>query len=326
MPTEFDYLLDKVRSAPFEEEPFQHLEIQNFLSEEHFHALTHEPQLDLPASRDAGDLIDRLERTGYTIIPFPGCVTSRREYLAWLEEKRESRIHAATESSGIVLRLTDYRSDLLKRFNAFLTSTQFQAMLSEKFGIDGQVQIDAGLQKYLHGYEISPHPDIRRKALTWMLNLNPAQNSESLGFHTHYLRLKPQWRFVTEFWKGNPDIDRDWLPWSWCETVKQQCANNSIVIFSPADDTLHAVKADYDHLTTQRTQFYGNLWYPARKLAKVDFGEFEFGGRAQKRHVQKQRRTQVIDAMKTTQLGKHAVSLLDVLRHRHVDTVRNVKA
>lgn len=34
-----------------------------------------------------------------------------------------------------------------------------------------------------------------------------------------------------------------------------------MVIFSPSNDTIHAVKAEYDHLATQRTQLYGNLWY-----------------------------------------------------------------
>ena len=51
------------------------------------------------------------------------------------------------------------------------------------------------------------------------------------------------------------------MPWDWCEVQKTQTENNSIVIFSPSNDTLHAVKADYNHLTYQRTQLYGNLWY-----------------------------------------------------------------
>ena len=41
-----------------------------------------------------------------------------------------------------------------------------------------------------------------------------------------------------------------------CETVKKQCRNNSIVIFAPNDDTLHAVKADYNHLKYQRTALW----------------------------------------------------------------------
>ena len=32
-------------------------------------------------------------------------------------------------------------------------------------------------------------------------------------------------------------------------------------MFSPSCSTIHAVKADYNHLLGQRTQLYGNLWY-----------------------------------------------------------------
>ena len=51
------------------------------------------------------------------------------------------------------------------------------------------------------------------------------------------------------------------MPWFCAETIKQQKKKNSIVVFSPSDDTLHGVKTNYDHLSTQRTQLYGNLWY-----------------------------------------------------------------
>ena len=128
--------------------------------------------------------------------------------------------------------------------------------------------IDGGIQKYLDGYEISPHPDTRKKAATFMVNINPTDKSEKLNHHTHYLKFKKTYSYVEEFWKGNLDIDRAWVPWEWAETVKQQSKNNSIVLFSPSDDTLHGVKASYNHLTTQRTQLYGNLWYklsPAKK-------------------------------------------------------------
>ena len=32
-------------------------------------------------------------------------------------------------------------------------------------------------------------------------------------------------------------------------------------MFKPSFDTLHAVKAKYNHLVFQRTQLYGNLWF-----------------------------------------------------------------
>ena len=43
----------------------------------------------------------------------------------------------------------------------------------------------------------------------------------------------------------------------------------SIVLFSPSNDTLHGVKADYNHLYTQRTQLYGNLWYKESSVDKT---------------------------------------------------------
>jgi hypothetical protein len=75
------------------------------------------------------------------------------------------------------------------------------------------------------------------------------------------MRFDPSKEYVRQFWQGNPKIERAWVPWDWAITEKLQNKNNSIVLFSPSDDTLHAVKADYNHLKTQRTQLYGNLWY-----------------------------------------------------------------
>lgn len=110
-----------------------------------------------------------------------------------------------------------------------------------------------------------------------MLNINPGAGSDGMDFHTHYMKLKDQWRFIGEFWRFNQDVERCWVPWDWCETVKQQARNNSIVIFSPTDETIHAVKANYNHLKTQRTQAYGNLWcdYPDRNLKYLPFTAFD---------------------------------------------------
>jgi len=34
-----------------------------------------------------------------------------------------------------------------------------------------------------------------------------------------------------------------------------------LVMFPPTNQTMHAVKASYNHLSSQRTQLYGNLWF-----------------------------------------------------------------
>ena len=102
-----------------------------------------------------------------------------------------------------------------------------------------------------------------------MVNINPSPESENLNIHTHYMKFKDRYKDIYNFWQTNKDVDRCWVPWSWAETVKRQTKNNSIVIFAPDNDTLHAVKADYNHLKTQRTQIYGNLWYNNKKIAPL---------------------------------------------------------
>ncbi|MEO1269616.1 MAG: hypothetical protein AAFX99_16140 [Myxococcota bacterium] len=270
--TEFGYLLDKIEAASFETEPFKHITIHDFLKDEHFEAVVRSPQINTTQSANASALIDTLLAQGYTIISFPGCVTSKAEYLDWLEGRSQRSVHAATEGFGLVFRLKPPEGTILAELDTLFRSERLQKVLMAKFRLTAPVAMDAGLQKYLHGYEISPHPDVRSKALTWMLNINPGSNSEALDFHTHYLRFRPEWSYISEFWKHNNDVERCWVPWEWCTTVKQQQRNNSIVFFSPNHDTLHAVKADYNHLVSQRTQLYGNLWYKeAPILLKREF-------------------------------------------------------
>lgn len=124
---------------------------------------------------------------------------------------------------------------------------------------------DAGLQKYLVGYEISPHPDIRRKALTYMVNINTGENRETQDHHTRYLRLRDAYRYVQAYWEGQiRSTTGAEVPWGWCESEQVQTRNNNLVIFSPGSDTLHAIRARYDPLVYQRTQRYGNSWYHAQ--------------------------------------------------------------
>ena len=137
-----------------------------------------------------------------------------------------------------------------------------------------------GIQKYLDGYEISPHPDVRAKALTYMININPSPTSFEDEHHMSFLSFKPEWNYVREFWQGNDNYDRCWVPWDWCDIKKQQRNNNSIVIFSPDNDTIHAVKANFNHLKYQRTQIYGNLWYrQPQRMAKPKWEDFLIGTR-----------------------------------------------
>ena len=87
-----------------------------------------------------------------------------------------------------------------------------------------------------------------------MLNINASPGSEDIAIHTYLLEFTRQRRYIYDLWEGNPQMDRCWVPWDWCEVKKQTNLNNSITIFAPSNRTLHAVKLDYDHLQFQRTQ------------------------------------------------------------------------
>lgn len=257
---DFFYLEEKIHVHPFSTSPFNHLYIENFLSDEHFNLLVNDDQIAVPQQKSTEQLIDHFLKSGWSIQQFPGCTESIKHYLdcynnnSWPVDKR-------IEGFGIALRLTDFHNKLIERLIKYLNSPRFHSALERKFSTSRPSKVETAIQKYLSGYEISPHPDIRSKCLTYLININPSKVSETMPIHTHLLKFKDDKKFIKEFWKYNLEIDRDWVPWDWCETIKETRENNSLVMFMPSNDTLHAVKLRYDHLSFQRTQIYGNLWY-----------------------------------------------------------------
>ena len=262
MADNFSYLIDKIKEAEFQELPFKHLELKQFLNEKDFKEITRTQEINLTEQTKDENLFDELFKCGYKIVPFPGAITDHKQYIENHRRNIPIESHSACESSGVVLRLMKPTSKILIDLKNFIESKEFNLVLAEKFNLNlEQCSIDTGIQKYLDGYEISPHPDLRKKALTFMININTSEKSSEENYHTQYLEFKTNKNYVKEYWKGNPYAERCWIPWDWCVTKKQQKDNNSIVIFSPSFDTLHAIKANYSHLKNQRTQIYGNLWY-----------------------------------------------------------------
>ncbi len=260
--------MEKLRLAQFCTIPYRYVYIEDFFSPEDFAEIISHRQITLTPARDDRDLIRLLHQTGYKEISFPGTTTDIETYLAWhgSRERQRGVNNENCEGFGVTMRLRAPDPDsILADLDRFLRTDLFWKAAAEKFGLDlNQTVPDSGIQKYLDGYEISPHPDIRRKALTFMVNINPAPDSEQLEIHTHYMRFKPEFDHIRVGWDTDITKEREWVPWSTCETVSQQRRNNSIVLFAPASDTLHAVKAEYDHLPAQRTQVYGNLWFAKR--------------------------------------------------------------
>lgn len=257
----FSYLLTKIKNSSFQENPFRFLLIEDFLSKEHFEQIINAKEISLPETTTTESLIDDLLKKGYKVQSHGGSTTNIKEYLACFNQKKWPTDKNILEGFGLTLRLKTYKTPILEDFMAFISSLVFKQVLEEKFKIQDANYLDTGIQKYLQGYEISPHADIRKKALTYMLNLNTAADSNKQDIHTQFMKFKPEKEYIKRFWKENQEIDRQWLPWNWAETVIRTSANNSIVFFMPSDESVHAIKLNYNHLKHQRTQLYGNIWY-----------------------------------------------------------------
>ena len=152
-----------------------------------------------------------------------------------------------------------HQNEFIKELTEYLNDKEFKQTLEEKFEIKKQTRIITAIQKNLSHYEISPHPDVREKQLTYLLNINKDDTVDNQPVHTNLLRFKPEWEYIKDYWKTNFEKNTTWVPWDWCETRFVTNKNNSIVLFKPSVDTLHAVKMIYDHTKFQRTQLYGNL-------------------------------------------------------------------
>lgn len=272
----FEYLLEKIVNAEFKKDPFEHLLIEDFLSQDHFNKLINLDKINTGNYNSPEEMIAGLQNKGYNPINFPGCISDIPEYLNRLKTNTWPT-DRTTEGFGMTLRLGLLEDDILVDFFNFIKSEIFVNTLKEKFNLTSySTTLDTGLQKYLHKYEITPHPDIREKALTFMLNINPSNLSEEEDIHTHLCSLKEEYEYIVEVWKNNSDINRCWIPWEYCNTQYRTYKNNSIVIFSPSNTSFHGVKLEYNHLKYQRTQLYGNLWYtnlPASR--KVHYKDLE---------------------------------------------------
>jgi hypothetical protein len=184
----FDYLIDRVQQADMAAEPFQHIYIEDFFTTEDFAEIVSAPEVDLTPAVSDEDLFEKLFGAGYKIINFPGSIADREKYLDWRKEGRRARTgeNGRSEGFGVTLRLMEPRTEILSELRDFIGSEAFNRAIASRFGIDYEaVAADNGIQKYLDGYEISPHADVRRKAATFMVNINSGENSKARNHHTH---------------------------------------------------------------------------------------------------------------------------------------------
>lgn len=266
----FEYLLKKVRSATVRVFPFPHLRIDDFFDSRHFRELQTSPEINLGPMGSNSDLRRRAGQVGYVPIKFPGAFHDWGEYQ--MDQSRRAQgegedlgKNLASESRGLVLRLAGPSSRCMQDLNFFMESGELQREVCIKLGVEmGNGLVDGGIQKYLDGYEIPPHPDVRQKLLTLLLPLHPStfgMSVDQVSLGTQLLKFRQKYEVVSEFWEQHELFDRCWCPWSWCETVEVHHQANSLLAFSPSNKSLHGVKARYDHLSWQRTHLYSNVWH-----------------------------------------------------------------
>lgn len=268
---EFEYLLDKIKEAPVLLKPFEHILINNFFNEEHFNLFINDKQIHPREALNNNDLRKILSEEHYKVINFPGCTISEDEYFSSLECEKQNiknnchydiELNKILEGFGITYKLEKIKNKQIEDIILFMRSEKFKNCLKQKFDLNN-CEIKIEIQKNLTNYEISPHPDIKQKALTFLLNINSElfDSIPNENFNTHLLEFKEENMFIKDFWLKNNSYQRCWVPWEWCETKKIISENNSLLMFKPSESSLHAVRLKYDHLTTQRTQIYGNLMF-----------------------------------------------------------------
>lgn len=247
-----NYLLDKIQQADIQDKPFPHLEIKDFLQPAHLVLFTDNDQIHFPPVQNISQLTIELAKRNYKVQGFPGCTTKLKEYLYGVPKGK------TVEGWGICYRLFKYKNSLLQKLMSFLNSEEWHNAIKRKFSIVADTTCFSAIQKQLTGYEISPHPDIRAKCVTYLLNVNSAAYT---GGDTSLFRFKREHRHVYDFWGKNEHLNRFWVPWDWCTAVKTIKENNTLLLFPTSNYSLHGIKLNYDHLIAQRTQIYGNLMY-----------------------------------------------------------------
>lgn len=259
----FDYIIEKIKKSKIIYEPFPHLDIKNFLTKEHLEIIINDKQIHFEEKNSHDEIYKELINNGWKIQNFPGCISDWELYKKYIKSDNNYFSNNPVENIGITFRLHYYKNEIIKRLLEFMNSNEFHKTLKEKFNIIENTTIISAIQKNLTGYEISPHPDIREKCLTYLLNINNNSEIENLDCNTHLLEFKDEYKYIGDYWKKNKHENRCWVPWEWCNTIKKMSENNSMLIFHPDDNppTLHAIRLNYNHLKYQRTQIYGNLMY-----------------------------------------------------------------
>src|SRR4051812_25002204 len=101
--TDYLYLAEKIDAATFSTEPFPHLVIDDFLSDEHYELVVGDPQVHPPAVATTEELIAMLQERDYEVrSDVAGVTWMVKEYLRCV---KAGRWPADREGFGLVLRI-----------------------------------------------------------------------------------------------------------------------------------------------------------------------------------------------------------------------------
>ena len=195
---DLNYLTEKVLDAKIHTEPFDHIIIDNFLSDHDLKIILNDKQIHFDICQNTKDLINTLHEKNYSIQSFPGCSTDIKDYLDKYKNKvwPNERNGTPVETFGLTFRLKDYDNPRIEEIVKYMSSENFQNAISKKFNLSKKTYAITAIQKNLSYYEISPHPDTRRKAATYLLNINKNDEAEKLDVHTHLLKFKENYNDI----------------------------------------------------------------------------------------------------------------------------------
>lgn len=266
----FDYVLKKIENAPIITDPYPHIIISNFLSDNDYDNLLYSHHIDIydksclhiPKVNTYNELKSKLQYAGWEPISYPGAVSG----------KTGSDLLNRPTGKGLVYKLVDKKADgengIRTYLDMFLTRTDntlnntsvntFINTLLNKFKYANNIGWNVyEYNKDLNGYEISPHPDVSGKLVTYQLNLAPDNLLAEYNLATRLLKLRPE--YTDEIEKLAKTRARPWGLWEWFdETSSVPFIGNTFFAFPPTNDTYHAVKLEeYPEKIQQRTMIRG---------------------------------------------------------------------
>ena len=232
-----EYIIKKIENAEIIVKPFPHIIIHNFIEDHDLKNIIENIEIDN---------LNEIEKK-YKKVHYPGAKLINEE------------ITNRPTGIGLVYSLKDEYLNNNIELNTILSSKDFKQVLFKKLNISKN--IDGWnvyqINKDLNGYEISPHPDITGKVITYQINLSNTNILDNYELGTKFHTIKPEClKFIKELSKKKT---RPWGKWEWFDKGKSiPYKQNTFMAFAPSDISYHSVKLEnYPQEKYQRTMLRG---------------------------------------------------------------------